>query len=245
MKDAKLSLDENSPEYLAPEPDRVVDQKILAMVADYLIPKVPAGNVLELGVGDQVWTPKLLAHCRHVATVDGSRVLLGHMEAALAGSALRERWTPEVSLFEEYAPKERFDAVAATYVLEHVEDPLRILKLARERWLRSGGTILTAVPHALSLHRRLAVKMGLIQNPSELGETDFRMEHMRCLTWTQMRDLLEQAGFRVAQYGGMFTKPLPNAMLTGLSDAQLRGLFELGTELPIEYSAAIYFLAEA
>ncbi len=43
---------------------------------------------------------------------------------------------------------------------------------------------------------------------------------------------------------GMFTKSLPNSFLTNCNSEQLSGLFELGLELPIEYSAGIFFLAE-
>jgi hypothetical protein len=59
-----------------------------------------------------------------------------------------------------------------------------------------------------------------------------------------MEKLIVDAGFKVIEKKGMFTKILPNSMLVQCSDEQLRGMFELGLELPIEYSAAIYFLAE-
>ena len=51
------------------------------------------------------------------------------------------------------------------------------------------------------------------------------------------------AGFEVLERKGLFTKALPNDLLTACTDEQLKGLVELGVELPIEYSATIYFQA--
>jgi 2-polyprenyl-3-methyl-5-hydroxy-6-metoxy-1,4-benzoquinol methylase len=206
---------------------------------------MPDGRVLELGVGDQVWTPKLLRRFPSVDTVDGSQVLLNAMGESLANAGIRERWTPHVALFEEFRPAERYDTVVATYILEHVAAPALILRLCNERWLRPGGLVVAAVPHAMSLHRRLAVKMGLTGHAGELGETDRRMEHMHCFSYPEMERIIVEAGLRVEERGGMFCKPLPNADLASLTEAQLQGLFLLGIELPIEYSAAIYFFARS
>ena len=181
-----------------------------------------------------------MARFADVTSIDGSAELLASLQRKLTG----KRWAPVVSLFEEYKPDQPFDTVLATYVLEHVDDPLLILGLVRRMWLKEGGRLAVVVPHALSLHRRLAVKMGLTFYPGELGDTDRRMGHKRCLTCYEMEKLIVDAGFEVLEKKGMFTKVLPNSMLVHCTDEQLRGMFELGLELPIEYSAAIYFLAE-
>jgi 2-polyprenyl-3-methyl-5-hydroxy-6-metoxy-1,4-benzoquinol methylase len=237
----KGRFDLNQAEYLHPTPDRKVDQKVLDLVSDYVISRLSGDRILELGVGDQVWTPKLLNKCGEVVTVDGSAALL----AAMKRKVPEHRWKPVLSLFEEYEPGSRFDTVVATYIIEHVDDPALIFSLARRKWLKDGGKLVVVVPHALSLHRRLAVKMGLAAYPGELGDTDRRMEHKWCFTYSAMEELIVKAGFKILEEKGMFTKLLPNSMLVQCSDAQLRGMFELGLELPIEYSAAIYFLAEA
>lgn len=238
--DPKSELDTMKDEYLSPTPDRSVDQKILELISDFVVAKVTGERILELGVGDQVWTPKLVGRFADVTSIDGSAELLAAMQRRLAG----KRWTPIRSLFEEYEPDQPFDTILATYVLEHVDNPSMILGLAHRIWLKDGGRLIVVVPHALSLHRRLAVKMGLASYPGELGDTDRRMGHKRCLTCYEMEKLIVDAGFGVVEKKGMFTKVLPNSMLVQCSDEQLRGMFELGLELPIEYAAAIYFLAE-
>ncbi len=240
MKDTFKELAGQRDEYLKPTPDRVVDQKIVGLVSDYVIPRLAGRRILELGVGDQVWTPKLVSRFPDVTTIDGSADLLAEMERRLAGRP----WTPVCTLFEEYRPEEPFDTVLATYVLEHVDDPGAILELARDSWLKARGRLAVVVPHALSLHRRLAVGMELASSPADLGETDRRMGHKRCFLHHELEKTILDRGFRIIEKQGMFTKVLPNRLLVGCGDDQLRGLFYLGLELPIEYSSIIYFLAE-
>jgi len=241
------TLEQISSQYLTPTADRSVDQKMMMFVADHVIGSLPAadGRVLELGVGDQVWTPMLLAKYRDVTTVDGAASLLDAMGQKLAGTESASRWHPVASLFEDFIPETLFDLVLVTYVLEHVDDAKAVIKQARKRWVRAGGLLAVVVPHATSLHRRLAVHMGLARNPAELGDSDRKLGHKHCFTHVEMEALLIDAGFKIREKRGMFTKVLPNSLLTACSDAQLKGLFDLGRELPIEYSAAIYFLAEA
>lgn len=240
MSDAKKELDVIASEYTEPTPDRIVDQKFFNFISRYVVSRLTAENVLELGIGDQVWTPLLTEKFTHVTTVDGSEHLLKAMQKKLAAN----NWTPVYSLFEEYEPERRYDMVLATYVLEHVDDPLLVLQLARRRWLKEGGRIVVVVPHALSLHRRLAVETGISAYPAQLGDTDRRMGHKHCFSCFDMEALIVDAGFRVIESKGMMIKVLPNRLLTELSNDQLEGLFKLGLTLPIEYSGAIYFQAE-
>jgi 2-polyprenyl-3-methyl-5-hydroxy-6-metoxy-1,4-benzoquinol methylase len=166
------------------------------------------------------------------------------MRARLAGTSAAERWTGIRTFFEDYVPEHRFDVVLATYVLEHVTDPALILRLAQTTWLEPGGVLAVAVPNGFSLHRRLAVKMGLASRPDELGEGDRRIGHKHCFTPDEMGQLLEDCGFEVTEQFGMITKALPNGLLAGCNDAQLKGLFQLGVDLPMEYSGAIGFIAK-
>ena len=239
MMDLQRELDIIKNEYLNPTPDRRVDKRIVDFISDFVISKLSGERLLELGVGDQIWTPKLVDRIPDVTTVDGSAELLYEMQQKLTG----KRWTPVASLFEEYQPDQKFDIVLATYVLEHVDNPAQILRLAHQKWLREGGRLVVVVPHALSLHRRLAVKMGLASYTGELGDTDRRMGHKWCFTYCEIEKIIIDAGFEIMEKKGMFTKLLPNSMLVQCSDEQLRGMFGLGLELPIEYSSAIYFSA--
>lgn len=86
--------------------------------------------------------------------------------------------------------------------------------------------------------------MGLAKHPGELGEADRKLGHVHNFSHQEIRDNLEKGGFRIREMKGMLTKSLPNAYLHQCNDIQLKGLFDLGTELPIDYAALIYCLAE-
>src|ERR1051325_4769735 len=188
--------------YLRPTPDWVVDQKLIDMAAEFVTARLRGPRVLELGVGAQVWTPSLLRQFEFVTSLDASAELLDAMALTLAGTSEGRRWTPVHTYFEDYVPEQRFDTVVATYVLEHVDDPGLVLRRARTLWLRPGGLLAVVVPHALSLHRRLAVKMGIASRPDELGESDRRLGHKHCFTHFEMRRLIEDAGLTVEEQFG-------------------------------------------
>jgi len=238
MKIPTNDLDRIGQTYLDTTPEQGVNNAIMEMLADFTLQRLPPGRLLEMGVGGQVWTPKLVERFDDVTTVDGSQVLLDEMSTLLSA----DNWTPVCAMFEDYEPSKLFDVVISSMVLEHVDDPALVLRRVYD-WLVPGGVVAVLVPHALSLHRRLAVTMGLSQSPADLGPADMRLGHRRCMTYLELEELLADCGFEVIENHGLYAKLLPNDVLTHCSEAQLRAMFELGLELPIEYAALLYFLA--
>ena len=49
------------------------------------------------------------------------------------------------SLFEDYEPEQRFNTVIIEHVLEHVDDPVSLLKRVKP-WLAPGGRLLLGAP---------------------------------------------------------------------------------------------------
>ena len=236
----KKEIDAFKDIYLKPTPERKIDQKRVELTADFILPKLKGESILELGVGDQIYTPKLIEKFKDVTTIDASSELLDEMKKKLSSKS----WTPIVSFFEDYCPEKKFDIVLATNVLEHVDNPSMILELANKKWLSNGGFLAVVVPHALSLHRRLGVKMGLASFPSQLSDADRLNGHKWCFTYCEIEKMIVEAGFDIVEKRGLFATIFPNSMLVQCSDDQLRGMFDLGLDLPIEYSANIYFLAK-
>jgi len=228
-------LDRISQEYREPDPGRRVDQKLISLLVAKTIPWMKGPEVLEMGSGDDQWTNQLIEHFGHSHLVDGSSILI---EAAK--KKYGARLTTYHSLFEELQPGKLFDTVLASLILEHVENPVKVLTTAAE-WLKPKGHLIVIVPNALSLHRRLAVAMGLQNAADELGDSDIRLGHRWVFTIERIEADLAEAGLEIIRKSGWLTKPLPQAMMADFSDTLIEGLMKLGDELPREYSCFLAF----
>jgi len=222
-------------EYQQPDHGRLVDRQFLDWTVERMLPWIHGPDVLELGFGDDQWTGKILERFGRSHVIDASRQLL-----TLAQEKYGPRLVTYHSLFEEFSPDKAFDTIVASYVLEHVEDPVQIMSRAAG-WLKSNGHLLIVVPHADSLHRRLAVCMGLQRTTDALGQTDRQMGHRRVYTIARMEQNIREAGLAIVRRQGSLLKPLPQGMMTSFSRAMLEGFMKLGDQMPMEYSSSIAF----
>jgi 2-polyprenyl-3-methyl-5-hydroxy-6-metoxy-1,4-benzoquinol methylase len=228
-------LDRIAQEYRQPDAGRRVDQKLISLLVERTLPWITGPEVMEMGSGDDRWTERLIRHFGHSHLVDGSRTLI---EAARAKYGAR--LTAYHSLFEALNPGKQFDTVLSSLVLEHVESPVQVLATASQ-WLKPHGRLVVIVPNAHSLHRRLAVAMGLARAADELGASDVRLGHRQVFTIARIEADLAKAGLHVSRKAGWFTKLLPQGMMTEFSDVLLEGLMKLGDELPMEYACFLAF----
>ena len=149
-----------------------------------------------------------------------------------------------VSLFEEFDPVETYDTIVMSHILEHVEDPVLVLRRARS-WLSPAGRIIIVVPNAESLHRRLGVKLGMLEHVTQLNEQDIRIGHRRVYVRRELDMDIRAADLHVLTWGGIFLKLLSNQqMLMFDNDDLIDGLFELGRDLP-ELCSEIYAVCVA
>src|SRR5262249_5026143 len=145
------------------------------------------------------------------------------------------------ALFEDFAPPRRFDDIVMARALEHLDDPVGLLRTMRA-WLEPGGRLHLVVPNAQSLHRRLGVHMGMLDRPGGLGGRDHKYGPRRVYDDDLLRCHVREAGWRVEQLTGVFLKPLSNAQMTAFAPELLDALFEVGRELP-RYCAELYAVA--
>ena len=158
-------LDRIAREYREPDPGRRVDQKLISLLVGRTLPWIAGPEVLEMGSGDDQWTRRLIERFGHAYLVDGSHTLI---EAARKKHGAR--LTTYHSLFEKLNPGKQFDTVLSSLVLEHVADPEKVLATAAQ-WVKPNGHLIVIVPNALSLHRRLAVAMGLTRAADEPNQS--------------------------------------------------------------------------
>lgn len=118
--------------------------------------------------------------------------------------------------FEDYETEKRFDVVILGFILEHVEDPLYILK-KYATLLNENGRLFLAVPNAESLHRRIGHAAGILPDMLQLAETDYLYGHKRYFTHESLRNLCQAAGLRVCREEGLYLKPFTTRQILSLN----------------------------
>jgi len=131
-----------------------------------------------------------------------------------------------------------FNHVILLNFLEHVENPVLILKLISKR-LGKNGIIHITVPLANSLHRLLAVEMGLIKSTTEIAESDKHFGHYRIYTLELLKQHIVEAELKIDFEQSFYLKPLPTSILTSLPSEIHEGLFKMGQKIP-EFASYIY-----
>ena len=122
--------------------------------------------------------------------------------------------------------------------------------LAAPAWPRTATVVHVNVPNARSLHRLLAVSMGLIGAPTDTSNTQRTMQQRATYDRESLRTELECAGFMVQDEGSLFVKPFTHAQMQQLVDqhfltpAILDGLDRLIDYLP-EFGSEIWVNAKA
>jgi trans-aconitate methyltransferase len=184
-------------------------------------------SCVELGSSDGRMTERLATIFPHDLTaVDGTRAYVDEVARRL----------PEVeavhSLFEEYAPGRRFDAAVLGHVLEHVADPVGLLR-STAGLLEPGGIAIVTVPNAGSIHRHVGVAMGMLAATTELNEADHRIGHRRVYTRDALIADVEASGLTVEHAGGVFLKPLSNGQIEEQWEEPLiQAFYEVGKRFP-------------
>jgi SAM-dependent methyltransferase len=190
----------------------------------------PTDRVIELGYGEGITTARLSQCAAHYTVVEGAASLV---------APLRERH-PEVhavhAMFEDYRPEQRCDKLLALHVLEHVDDPVALARTLRE-WLTPEGELIVVVPNRDSLHRRLAVEMGLQPALDTLSPRDHLVGHQRVYSLAGLETDLRAAGFEPVERRGFFLKTLPNGMMLKHSPELVWAMNRLGDQLPVEMQA--------
>jgi 2-polyprenyl-3-methyl-5-hydroxy-6-metoxy-1,4-benzoquinol methylase len=193
-------------------------------------------SILEMGPAEGVMTNLLAAMGKRLTLLEGS---------ARFCEDLRRRFpraTVAHALFEDYRPGEQFDCIVLGHVLEHVLDPVGILRAARS-WLKPEGRVLAAVPNARSLHRQAAVIMGLLRSEDELNEADRHHGHRRVFNPETFRNAFLQAGLAIEVFGGYWLKPVSNRQIEETwSPEMLEAFMKLGERYP-DIAGEIYVVA--
>jgi 2-polyprenyl-3-methyl-5-hydroxy-6-metoxy-1,4-benzoquinol methylase len=159
-------------------------------------------SLLDMPCGDGALLAMMAPRFQRVVGIDASSKHLALARVALPKVELHE------ALIEDFETNERFDTITMLNILEHVVDPVAVLRHAAEL-LSTDGILLVHVPNAHAINRRLAVLMGTLTECEELSPFDIHVVgHRRSYSTATLRADAEAAGLRVVASGGVFYKML-------------------------------------
>jgi 2-polyprenyl-3-methyl-5-hydroxy-6-metoxy-1,4-benzoquinol methylase len=192
-----------------------------------LLQRVQGPRILEMGCGEGAITKMLGRNFPEVVSVDGSRILIE--------KASKHVNMPNVvfslSLFEEFVPDGKFSSILMICILEHVDDPVLILKRAKE-WLEPEGKIYIIVPNALSLNRQVGKAMGMLKELNELHERDILVGHRRVYDPKRLLADIKMAGLKEVFINGILLKPLSDAQMQTWDKKLIEAFYEVGKNYP-------------
>ena len=202
------------------------------------------GSLLELGSHEGEFTKLFLPFIDDITCVEASDIAITKAKKELGDNIMFYN-----NLFEEVSLPKRYDNIILTHVLEHLDDPVIVLKRINEEWLTESGRLFLVCPNANAPSRQIAVKMGLISHNSAV--TPAEKEHGHRITYTL--DTLErdakEAGLNVIHRSGIFFKSLANFQWDQLlqtdivSEDYLEGCYKLGQQYP-DLCSSIFLLCE-
>ena len=203
------------------------------------------GPVLELGSFKGDFTRRFVPLFRDITCVEAAGEAL-----AVARQRFGERVNWVHSTFESAHLPRRYDNIVLTHVLEHLDDPVGLLRRINTEWLADRGRLFLVCPNANAASRQIAVKMGLITHNAAVTPAEAAHGH-RC---TYALDTLERdataAGLRVVHRSGIFFKALANFQWDRLlqtdiiTPAYLEGCYQLGQQYP-DLCSSIFLMCES
>ena len=202
------------------------------------------GGLLELGSYKGDLTRRFLPFFDDITCVEASDAAL-----AEARNKLGSKVNYVNSLAERATLPRRFENIVLTHVLEHLDDPVLVLRRVNDEWLTESGRFLLVCPNANAPSRQIAVKMGLISHNAAVTPAEAEHGHRRTYTLDTLERDAVAAGLKVIHRSGIFFKALANFQWDRLlqtdiiSVEYLDGCYKLGQQYP-DLCSSIFLVCE-
>lgn len=194
-----------------------------------LLGEVSSRSLLELGLGHGYSAFEFSRYIKDYTILEGDSKIIENFNISHDLNSI------DIinAFFEDYVPDRHFDVIVAGFILEHVDDPLLILKKYRE-YLSERGKFYIAVPNAEALNRRVGHAAGFLPDIQQLSEADRDLGHKRYFTLASIRTLCDKAGLRITHEEGLYLKPLTTKQMISLNlDASIMDAFcTVGRDYP-------------
>jgi hypothetical protein len=192
------------------------------------------GSAIEMGPALGQMTKFLVDDFNEIHLIEASKTLIDQIP--IYSNTIKHN-----CYFEEFETDLRVDTNIMSHVLEHLEKPVEILSKFR-KFMKDDGVFLISVPNAKSIHRLVAVEMGLLSSIYSLNERDIALGHYRVYDLDSLTADCTISGFEVVAKGGVFLKPLSNGQIEKEWTSEMVQAFNsVGRKLP-EYCAEIFIV---
>lgn len=208
------------------------------------IPFFKTGKLLELGSFKGDFTKRFLSYFTDITCVEASGEAL-----ITAKKELGNKVKFIHALFEAVNLTTKFENIVLTHVLEHLDNPVAVLKRVNEEWITDTGRLFLACPNANAPSRQIAVKMGLITHNTAVTTAEFEHGHRITYTLDTLERDARSAGLNVIHRSGIFFKALANFQWDRLlntdiiSPEYLEGCYQLGQQYP-DLCSSIFLVCE-
>jgi 2-polyprenyl-3-methyl-5-hydroxy-6-metoxy-1,4-benzoquinol methylase len=202
------------------------------------------GSALELGSFKGDFTIRLLKYFSDITCIEAS---LNAIQAAKERTGNKVRYVN--STFEDAVLESKYDNIILTHVLEHLDDPVAVLRRINDEWLSKDGRLFLVCPNAQAPSRQIAVKMGLISHNSAITTSEATHGHRITYSMDTLERDAKAAGLRVVWRSGIFFKALANFQWDRLlktdiiSTEYLEACYQFG-QLHPELCSSIYLMCE-
>jgi SAM-dependent methyltransferase len=202
------------------------------------------GNLLELGSYKGNFTKRFLPYFDDITCVEASDAAIEE-----ARNNLGDKVKFVNSLFEKLTLPKRYDNIVLTHVLEHLDDPVLVLKRINNEWLAEHGRFFLVCPNANAPSRQIAVKMGLISHNTAVTPAEADHGHRRTYTLDTLERDAVAAGLKVIHRSGIFFKALANFQWDKLLNTNiitkeyLEGCYKLGQQYP-DLCSSIFLMCQ-
>lgn len=191
-------------------------------------------TVLNLGLGNGLTSQVVQTLSKKQTVVEGSKKIIKCFSFDSDNTTFVE------SYFEQYSTDEKFDVVLANHVLEHVDNPVELMKIKFHEWLSDDGIAFITVPNAKSIHRLIGKQMGMLESEYDLNNSDLKAGHQRVYDVNTLKKDIDDAGLEIVDIGGYNIKMVSLAQMKDWSQELLDAIFEVSKQMPLEICANIW-----
>jgi len=197
-------------------------------------------STILMGLGEGSLLERIDPKFEEFCVVEASDVLIKQAKQRFAG--MRGLHLIH-SFFENYKPNpnKKVSCILGNHVLEHLDDPVKVLHKSLD-WLKTDGISIFTVPNAASLHRRIGMEMGVLQKKNQLSQQDKEVGHQRVYDRLSLRADVIAGGYKVVEEGGFNLKLVSQAQMLDWPESLHTAIYRVSRECPSELCSNLYIV---